>query len=225
MTRIQICFLGLLFPLILFGQNRVQAFREPQRLILGLFVQPAFNQPTTKQTEFYFDNDRYREETGFAISGGIQARYLFDAKWELQMRALIMGKGYRQVLEGPLTIGEINDFSYKIRYVGLPVALRRNLSIGKGEAYVFIGLEPAFFGRASDNQPTERFNPIAVSYLFGLGKEFTVGNEWRVNIEPIFMQAFTALNQFRKYKPITIGLGLGLFYVYDSGPPISSIYP
>lgn len=225
MTRIQICLLGLLFPLMLSGQDRAQAYREPQRLLLGLFVQPAFNQPTTKLSEFYFDNDRYREETGFAISGGVQARYVLDSKWELQMRALIMGKGYRQVLEGPLTIGEINDISYKIRYVGFPVSLRRNLSEGKNKMYVFVGLEPAFFGKASENQPAEQFNPIALSYLLGAGGELALGNEWRVNIEPIFMQAFTALNKYRKYKPITIGVGLGLFYVYESGPSISSIYP
>jgi len=215
----------LLFPCLIQAQStHVQqprrhsphsSYWEPRKLVLGLVFSPAISGPSASLNTLLVGNDpRHREEAKIAFSLGLQARYKINDRWEAQIRALRTDKGYKQILVGPVTISDKAPQTSRLYFLSLPASIRYNLKKGTVTVYMYAGLAPEKFLRAAGLRHEDQFHPFSLSYLAGLGGEFPLKDEWFVNIEPVFMHSLTAVNQYRGYKPLSVGLIVGFFYEY-----------
>lgn len=204
----------ILFPCLIFSQSKHHSHWESRKLLLGVIFTPQLSGPSNISNEIIVDNFRYREEGKFAFAFGLQARYKLSPKWEAQLRLQRTDKGYKQIFVGPLTISDKTPYNYRFFYISFPSSIRYNLNQGNISFYVFGGISPDVFMRSAGLKYEEEFAPLALSYLAGIGGEFSLKNDWFMQIEPIFMHALTALTEFRQYKPLSLGIAIGLYYDY-----------
>lgn len=191
------------------------SFWEARKLVLGVILSPAITGPTQQAEQAIYESSRYREEAKPSLAWGIQARYRLSEQWEAQLRLMRIDKGYKHILVGPVTMADHPPTNYRMFFISLPASLRYNLKRSdKFTLYVFAGMAPEFLSRTAGLRYEDHHYPVSLSYLAGAGGEFPLKDHWFVNIEPTFTNNLTPLNRLRGYKPLSLGLAVGLFYDY-----------